>query len=89
MALILRHFLCTHVIDGFVSKSVCMELQQWLNWGMGYEFTLDGWMLRKIINKLVGRRNTVVSEIAMTTHYILNMAQANLGRIEGRIGQTS
>ena len=69
----------------FVSKSVCMELRQWANWGisMSYEFTPCGWMLSEIINGLVGRRNTVVCEIAVTTYYTLNMAQANLGRIEG------
>ena len=37
--------------------------------GYEYEFTLGGWMQSKIINKLVGRRNTVVCEIAVTTHY--------------------
>ena len=36
-------------------------------------------MLWKIMNKLVERRNTVVCEIAVTTYYILNMAQGNLG----------
>ena len=43
-ALILRHFLCTHVVNIFVSKSVCMESRQWLNWGMSmsYVFTLGG-----------------------------------------------
>ena len=35
--------------------------------GYEYEFTLGGWMLSKIINKLVGRRNTVACEIAVTT----------------------
>ena len=65
-------FLCTHVVNIFVSKSVCMELRQWLNWGMSlsYEFTLGGWMLSKSTNKLVGRRNIVVCEIAVTTYYI-------------------
>ena len=57
--------------------------------GYEYEFTLGGWMLSKIINKLVGRRNTVVCEITVTTHYILNTAQGNLGRIEARVGRTS
>ena len=46
-------------------------------------------MLSNLINKLVGRRNTDVCEIAVATYYILNMAQGNLGRIEGRIGRTS
>ena len=43
---ILRHFLCTHVVNIFVSKSVWVELRQWLNWGMSmsYEFTLGGWI---------------------------------------------
>ena len=62
-----------------------MELRQWFNWGisMNYEFTLGGWTLSETINRLVGRRNTVVCEIEVTTYYILNMAQGNLGRIEG------
>ena len=68
-----------------------MELRQWLSWGMSmsYEFTLGSWMLSKIINKLVGRRNTVVCEIAVTTYCVLNMAQENLGVIEGWFGRTS
>ena len=36
--------------------------------GYEYEFTLSGWMLSKIINKLVGRRNTGVCEIEVTTY---------------------
>ena len=43
-------------------------------------------MLSKIINKLVGRRNIVLCEIAVTTYYILNVAQGNLGQIEGWFG---
>ena len=43
---ILRHFFWTHVVNIFVSKSVWVELRQWLNWGMSmsYEFTLGGWI---------------------------------------------
>ena len=51
--------------------------------GYEYEFTLGGWMLSKIMNKLVERRNTVVYEIAATTYYILNMAQEIWGRSRG------
>ena len=36
-------------------------------------------MLNKIIDNLVGRRNTVVCEIAMTI-YTLNMAQGTAGQ---------
>ena len=48
----------------FFFQSVCMELPQRLNCGMSmcYEFTLGNWMLSKIIKKLVGRRNPVVSD---------------------------
>ena len=60
-----------------------------LGMSMSYEFTLDNWMLGKSSHKSVGRRNTVVCEIAVTTYYILNMAQGNLGRIEGWLGRTS
>ena len=51
-----------------------MELQQWFKWGisMSYEFTLGGWMQSEIINRLVGRRNTVVCEIAVTTYTVLD-----------------
>ena len=72
-ALILGHFFCTHVVNIFVSKSVCMALQQWFNWGiiMSYEFTLGGRMLSEIINRLVGRRSTVACEIAVTTYTVL------------------
>ena len=86
----LATFLLHSCRQHFVSKSVCTELRQWFNWGISksYEFTLGGWMLSEIINRLVGRSSTVVCEIAVTTYYILNMAQENLGRIEG-FGRTT
>ena len=45
------HFATFPLYNIFVSKSVCMELRQWFNWGisMSYEFTLGGWMLSIII----------------------------------------
>ena len=50
----------------FFFQSVCMELRM----SMCYEFILGDWMLSKIINKVVGSRNSRVAIVsAVTTYY--------------------